>query len=147
MTELIIQRTRISFRETTYALNTLCLETPQSWKHGGIIEKLKKDNQQHYKVSIKPYRKPRSTGKDSQNHHFHGNVRQICEATGNTLEQAKEGIKVRAMNEMGYPGIKVLNSIIPQSESMCNSYESSLLISMSQLVASELGIHLVEKSW
>ncbi len=42
MTELIIPRTRISFRETTYALNTLCLETPESWKHGGIVEKLKK---------------------------------------------------------------------------------------------------------
>ena len=103
--------------------------------------------QQHYKVSIKPYRRPRSTGKDSQNHHFHGNVRQICEATGNTMEQAKEGIKWRAMNEMGYPGTKVLNSIIPKSESLCTTYESSILISMTQLVASELGIHLIDKSW
>ena len=150
MTELIIPRTRITFRETTYSLNTICLETPQSWIHSGIIEKLKHqagDLKGYYKVSIKPYRKPRSTGPNSQNNHFHGNVRQICEATGNTMEQAKEGIKQRAMNEMGYPSTEVLNSIIPKSESTCNSTEASLLIDMTQLVASELGIHLVDKAW
>ena len=145
MTELIIPRTRISFRETTYALNTLCLETPESWKHGGIVEKLKKENQQHYKVSIKPYRKPRSTGQNSQCNLLNGHVRQICEATGNSFELAKLAIKKRAVDEMGYPYENILGSVVPKSEGEANSTEAAILIELTHLIAAELGIHLKEK--
>ena len=146
MLELIIPRTRITFRETTYSLNTLCLETPQSWIHGGIIEKLK-HQEGYYKVSIKPYRKPRSTGPNSQCNHFNGHVRQVCEATGNTFDQAKNAIKQRAMNEMGYPSTEMLNSVIPKSESLATTSESSILIEMTHLIASELGMTLKEEAW
>ena len=145
MTELVIPRTRIAFRETTYALNTLCLETPESWKHGGIVEMLKKENQNYYKVSIKPYRNPRSTGQNSQCNHFNGHVRQICEATGNSFELAKLAIKKRAVDEMGYPYENILGSVVPKSEGEANSAEAAILIELTHLIAAELGIHLKEK--
>ena len=142
--DLVIPRTRISFRETTYALNTLCLETPQSWIHTGIIEKLK-HGEGYYKVSIKTYRTPRSTGQNSQCNHFNGHVRQICEATGNSFELAKLAIKKRAVDEMGYPYENILGSVVPKSEGEANSAEASILIELTHLIAAELGIHLKEK--
>lgn len=142
MKELVIPRTRISVVESTKAV----ISIPESWSNNGLLETLI-DPETYFKVSIKEYRRPRSTGPNSQCNHFNGHVRQICEATGNSFDLAKLAIKNRAVDEMGYPYETILSTAVPKSEGDANSHEASILIELTHVIAAELGIKLREEAW
>ena len=96
------------------------------------------------RVTFKPPYKPRTTGKDSQNHHLNGHIMQICNATGNDYETIKYCIKMIAVEQMGYGYTEVAGHIVPKRERVCDSEECGNLIEASHMLAAQIGITLRE---
>lgn len=115
------------------------------------VEKEKKAKQ--YRVTIEPVRRPRTTGKNSQNAYFNGACQTIAQETGNDFADVKLYCKRKAM-ALGYPwktdaDDHPLYSLIdgepiPQSEADASVEECRLLIEAAQMLAAELGILLPE---
>ena len=95
-------------------------------------------------VTLQPPRRPRTTGKDSQNHHLNGHIMQICNETGNDYESVKNAVKMIAVENMGYPYNTIDGHIIPQRERDCSTEECAKLIEASHVLAADLGIILQE---
>ena len=95
-------------------------------------------------VTLQPPKRPRTTGKDSQNHHLNGHIMQICNETGNDYDSVKSAVKMIAVENMGYPYKTIGGQIIPQRESDCSTDECAKLIEASHLLAADLGIILQE---
>ena len=95
-------------------------------------------------VTLQPPKRPRTTGKDSQNHHLNGHIMQICNETGNDYESVKNAVKMIAVENMGYPYQTIAGQIIPQRERDCSTDECAKLIEASHLLAADLGIILQE---
>lgn len=126
------------FRQAHEYLLQKCYE-----KHAGFIS-----------VTEGPPRKPRSTGKYSQNHHFWGHCYQIAKDTGNSKDMVSYIVRKRSLNrgyppktgESGEPVIDLLSDgWLPQSESVCSSEEINILISEVHMLAAELNIILQEE--
>ena len=95
-------------------------------------------------VTLQPPKRPRTTGKESQNHHLNGHIMQICNETGNDYDSVKNAIKMIAVENMGYPHHLIGRHIIPQRERDCSTDECAKLIEASHLLAADLGIILQE---
>lgn len=99
-----------------------------------------------------PPKKPRSTGRFSQNNHFKGHVRQISVEEHMSFETTEQGILHRAL-EHGYPhdvdmsgSMKTfLGMPVPLPTSQASSDDYKILIETVHLVADELNIRLVEE--
>ena len=95
-------------------------------------------------LTMQPPKKPRTTGKDSQNHHLNGHIMQICNETGNDYETVKTAVKMLAVENMGYPYKTIAGQIVPQRESDCSTDECAKLIEAAHMLAADLEIILQE---
>ena len=91
-------------------------------------------------VTMQPPKRPRTTGKDSQNHLLNGIIVQICEETGNDYDSVKDAVKMIAVEQFAYPYKTIGGRIIPQRERECSVEECSKLIEAAQMLAADLGI-------
>ena len=95
-------------------------------------------------VTMQPPKKPRTTGKESQNHHLNGHIMQICAETGNDYDAVKDAVKMLAASTMGYPYKTIGGQIVPQRERDASVDECALLIEAAHVLAADLGIILQE---
>lgn len=112
-----------------------------------IKRELKKCRDKHNDfvlVTLQPPKRPRTTGKDSQNHHLNGHIMQICRETGEDYETVKYCIKMIAVEKMGYPSKEIAGHIFPQPEREASTDECALLIEAAHILAAEIGIILQE---
>ena len=91
-------------------------------------------------VTMQPPKRPRTTGKDSQNHLLNGILVQICEETGNDYDSVKDAVKMIAVEQLAYPYKTIGGKVIPQRERDCSIEECSKLIEAAQMLAADLGI-------
>lgn len=135
-------QTVISFRVTDH-------DRPQLARIIKHVEREK--NVQQYRVTIEPVKRPRTTGKHSQNTYINGAIALIAGETGNDIADVKLYVKRRAMRR-GYPaktddsGHTLISLVdgepIPQSESEATVEEAKILIEEVQQLAAELDILL-----
>ena len=95
-------------------------------------------------VTMQPPKRPRTTGKESQNHHLNGHIMQICAETGNDYDAVKDAVKMLAVSTMGYPYKTIGGQIVPQRERDASVDECALLIEAAHVLAADLGIILQE---
>ena len=95
-------------------------------------------------VTLEPPKRPRTTGKDSQNHHLNGHIMQICNETGESYEVVKYCIKMIAVEQMGYSYKTIAGHIVPQPESESSTVECAMLIEAAHILAAQLSITLQE---
>ena len=113
----------------------------------GANEKIKRElrkcrdkHNDYVLVTMQPPKRPRTTGKDSQNHLLNGIIVQICEETGNDYDSVKDAVKMIAVEQLAYPYKTIGGKIIPQRERDCSVEECSKLIEAAQMLAADLGI-------
>lgn len=112
-----------------------------------IMRELRKCRDKHGDyalVTIRPPKKPRTTGAYSQNHHLNGHIMQICNETGNGYSVVKDEVKRIAVENLGYPYETVNGHIHPKGESDSSTDECAKLIEAAHLLAADLGIILQE---
>lgn len=95
-------------------------------------------------VSISRPRKPRTTGKGSQNSHAWGHMAQIARETGHEVYEIEYLAKYRAIKR-GYPVNTCLGMPVPKSQSEIDTLEAGYLIDELHMIAAENGIKLTEK--
>ena len=108
------------------------------------LRKCRDKHSDYVLVTIQPPKRPRTTGKDSQNHHLNGHIMQICQETGNSYKAVKDEIKRIATEEMGYPYEEINGHIHPIGESESSTDECANLIEAAHVLAADLGIILQE---
>ena len=108
------------------------------------LERCKNKNNDYVLLTMQPPKRPRTTGKDSQNHHLNGHIMQICQETGNDYDTIKYCVKMLAVEQMGYPYKTVAGHILPQPERECSIEECGLLIEAAHILAAQLSIILQE---
>ena len=101
-------------------------------------------NNDYVLLTMQPPKRPRTTGKDSQNHHLNGHIMQICNETGNDYDTIKYCVKMLAVEQMGYPYKTVAGHILPQPESQSSTDECAKLIEAAHILAAQLSIILQE---
>jgi hypothetical protein len=94
-------------------------------------------------ITLSRPKRPRTTGPESQNHHFNSHVQDIAVSTGNDFQTVKMAIKEEAIGA-GYPFATFRDKIIPQSEADASTTECAILIDTAHRIAAELGIVLRE---
>ena len=108
------------------------------------LRKCRDKNNDYVLVTLQPPKRPRTTGKDSQNHHLNGHIMQICAETGNDYDAVKDAVKMLAVSTMGYPYKTIGGQIVPQRERDASVDECALLIEAAHVLAADLGIILQE---
>ena len=108
------------------------------------LRKCRDKHNDYVLVTLQPPKRPRTTGKDSQNHHLNGHIMQICNATGQDYETIKYCVKMIAVEQMGYPYKTIAGHIVPQRERDASVDECALLIEAAHVLAADLGIILQE---
>ena len=108
------------------------------------LRKCRDKHNDYVLVTLQPPKKPRTTGKESQNHHLNGHIMQICNETGNSYDVIKYCVKMIAVEQMGYPHKTIAGHIVPQPESECSTDECALLIEAAHILAAQLSIILQE---
>lgn len=108
------------------------------------LERCRDKNNDYVLLTLQPPKRPRTTGKDSQNHHLNGHIMQICQETGNTYDAIKYCVKMLAVEEMGYPYELIDGHIWPKPESESSTDECALLIEAAHVWAAHHGIILQE---
>jgi len=106
-----------------------------------------------YRVVLRKPKRPRSTGRRSQNTHFNGHVQDICTQLGTDFEDTKLYLKRYALS-MGYPFMRdeageivyslTDNEPLPAHERDASSEEAAILIEAAHMFAAEHLITLVE---
>ena len=104
------------------------------------LRKCRDKHNDYVLVTIQPPKRPRTTGKDSQNHLLNGIIVQICEETGYDYDSVKDAVKMIAVEQLAYPYKTIGGKIIPQRERDCSVEECSKLIEAAQMLAADLGI-------
>ena len=126
----------------------IAFEPPaDSGANANIKHELRKCRDKHNDyvlVTLQPPKRPRTTGKDSQNHHLNGHIMQICNATGQDYDTIKYCVKMIAVEQMGYPYKTIAGHIVPQPESGSSTDECALLIEAAHILAAQLSIILQE---
>ena len=108
------------------------------------LRKCRDKHNDYVLVTLQPPKRPRTTGKDSQNHHLNGHIMQICAETGNDYDAVKDAVKMLAVSTMGYPYKTIGGQIVPQRERDASVDECALLIEAAHILAADLGIILQE---
>ncbi len=112
-----------------------------------IKRELRKCRDKHNRfvlLTLQPPKRPRTTGKGSQNHHLNGHIIQICNETGNSYDAIKYCVKMLAVEEMGYPYEIIDGHIWPKAEHESSTDECALLIEAAHVWAAQHGIILQE---
>lgn len=119
----------------------------------GVLRVCRDKYADYTKLTLEPPYKPRTTGKDSQNHRINGFIQQICVKTGLDFADVKMYCKIRAVS-MGYPimqdaqGHYITSLIngqpIPESEKYINTEQAGILSQAVEMVAAEMGVGLIE---
>jgi hypothetical protein len=129
-----------------FSKGCLCLELPDD---PVLMEKIKdmlmlcRDRYGDYmSITIDKPARPRSTGKDSQNHKLNAMIMELCRHTGNSYDMVKYCVKMKAVEELGYPYEEMDGHILPKGEHESTVEECSLLIEAAYLLASDLHIVL-----
>ena len=104
------------------------------------LRKCRDKHNDYVLVTLQPPKRPRTTGKDSQNHLLNGIIVQICEETGNDYDSVKDAVKMIAVEQFAYPYKTIGGRLIPQRERDCSVEECSKLIEAAQMLAADLGI-------
>ena len=104
------------------------------------LRKCRDKHNDYVLVTLQPPKRPRTTGKGSQNHLLNGIIVQICEETGNDYDSVKDAVKMIAVEQFAYPYKTIGGRIIPQRERECSVEECSKLIEAAQMLAADLGI-------
>lgn len=104
------------------------------------LRKCRDKHNDYVLVTLQPPKRPRTTGKDSQNHLLNGIIMQICNETGNDYDSVKDAVKMIAVEQLAYPYKTIGGKIIPQRERDCSVEECSKLIEAAQMLAADLGI-------
>ena len=108
------------------------------------LERCRDKNNDYVLVTMQPPKRPRTTGKESQNHHLNGHIMQICNETGNDYDTIKYCVKMLAVEQMGYPYKTIAGHILPQPESQSSTDECAKLIEAAHVLAAKLSIILQE---
>lgn len=108
------------------------------------LERCRDKNNDYVLLTMQPPKRPRTTGKDSQNHHLNGHIMQICNETGNDYDTVKQAVKMIAVENMGFPYRTIAGRIIPHHESESSTDECAKLIEAAHVLAAELEIILQE---
>lgn len=108
------------------------------------LERCRDKHNDYVLVTLQPPKRPRTTGKDSQNHHLNGHIMQICNETGNDYDTIKYCLKMLAVEKMGYPYKTVAGHILPQPERQSSTEECAKLIEAAHVLAAQLSIILQE---
>ena len=108
------------------------------------LGKCRDKNNGYVLVTLQPPKRPRTTGKESQNAHLNGHVMQICNETGNDYDSVKDAVKMIAVENMGYPYKTIGGQIVPQRERECSVEDCAKLIEAAHVLAVDLGIILQE---
>lgn len=116
-----------------------------------IVEKSEKNHNSYMLIELGLPRKPRTTGRLSQNHAINGYIQQIASETGNDFQDIKNYCKKKAIRR-GYPmkrndGGEIIVSLvdgepIPESESNISTIEAGYLLDEIIQLAAELEIRL-----
>lgn len=112
-----------------------------------IKRELRKCRDKHHDyvlLTLQPPKRPRTTGKGSQNHHLNGHIIQICNETGNSYDAIKYCVKMLAVEEMGYPYEIIDGHIWPKAEHESSTDECAKLIEAAHVWAAQHGIILQE---
>lgn len=112
-----------------------------------IKRELRKCRDKHNRfvlLTLQPPKRPRTTGKGSQNHHLNGHIIQICNETGNSYDAIKYCVKMLAVEEMGYPYEIIDGHIWPKAEHESSTDECAKLIEAAHVWAAHQGIILQE---
>lgn len=112
-----------------------------------IKRELRKCRDKHNRfvlLTLQPPKRPRTTGKGSQNHHLNGHIIQICNETGNSYDAIKYCVKMLAVEEMGYPYEIIDGHIWPKAEHESSTDECAKLIEAAHVWAAHHGIILQE---
>ena len=104
------------------------------------LRKCRDKHNDYVLLTLQPPKRPRTTGKDSQNHLLNGILVQICEETGNDYDSVKDAVKMIAVEQFAYPYKTIGGRLIPQRERDCSVEECSKLIEAAQMLAADLGI-------
>lgn len=108
------------------------------------LKKCRNKNNGFVLLTIQSPKKPRTTGKDSQNHHLNAHIMQICNETGNDYDSVKDAVKMFAVENMGYPYKEIAGQIVPIRERESSTDECAKLIEAAHVIAADLGIILCE---
>ncbi len=111
---------------------------------GRELEKIRDRHNDYALVTIEPPKRSRTTGEGSQNHHLNGHIMQICNATGNDYDFVKTAVKMKAVENMGYPYMEFAGVIVPKPERESSTDECAKLIEAAHVIAAEYGIILQE---
>ena len=105
-------------------------------------------------VLVEAEKKTRSTGAFSQSHHLNGHIQQICRETGNDFSTVKEFIKSQAIARgypqktfHGRPMYDLNDRPVGISEADSTTEQCALLIEQAHMLASDLGIILMEDGY
>lgn len=106
-----------------------------------VIRTCQKKHGNYVKIEIQPPYKQRTTGKNSQNSKFYALVQDICNETGNDIEDVKDYLKEKAVRR-GYPVKEnpLTHKMKPCSSTKVNTVEMSYLIEEALQMCAELGI-------
>jgi len=97
-------------------------------------------------LSVLKNNRPRTTGKNSQNHYINGAIQLIANETGETdVGRTKLICKYEAISA-GYPYRSIDGNMVPKSEAEITVKEASILIETINRIAAELNIRL-EGKW
>jgi hypothetical protein len=110
-----------------------------------VLIQCKEKNNGYVLVTFSTPRKPRTTGKDSQNSHIWGHIQQIANETGNDVADVELAVKERALKR-GYPTkmSAVLKRPVPVSMTEIDTVQAGYLIDELHQLAAELDIILRE---
>lgn len=105
-------------------------------------------------ILVETEKRTRSTGEFSQSHHLNGHIQQICRETGNDFTQIKEYLKAQAISKgypqkefHGRPMYDLYDRPVGISEADSTTEQCALLIEEAHILASELGIVLMEDGY
>lgn len=140
MVQYVLKRVDIAGR--------IAFEPPaDSGAQEAIKRELRKCRDKHHDyvlLTLQPPKRPRTTGKGSQNHHLNGHIIQICNETGNSYDAIKYCVKMLAVEEMGYPYEIIDGHIWPKAEHESSTDECAKLIEAAHVWAAHHGIILQE---
>ena len=140
MVQYVLKRVDIAGR--------IAFEPPaDSGAQEAIKRELRKCRDKHNRfvlLTLQPPKRPRTTGKGSQNHHLNGHIIQICNETGNSYDAIKYCVKMLAVEEMGYPYEIIDGHIWPKAEHESSTDECAKLIEAAHVWAAQHGIILQE---
>ena len=126
--------------------DSLSIEIPESYRDAWLAlagrPSVKKSRQLY--VKIEAPRKPRTTGKRSQNTHIWGHAQQIAEYTGDEVDDVITEAKRRATRR-GYPTREnSFGVVVPVSERSSSTTEAAMIIEELHMIASDLDVRLKE---